>query len=296
MMRYMFSGFILKFFSFNKITKRLYRIIANFVGEKKRIKNDNQIFAYKKRGDLLVELSESYCNLQNGGMAFELGTGWIHWYSLYLRLYFPVKILMFDIWDNRQFNAMRHFFGRLKVLIGDQQIFMRIDEMINMNSFDCLYSNFDLEYKIDDDGSLDGLVSDSLDLVFSFHVLEHVPVQKVDMLVKDFYRVLKDDGVCIHQIGIDDHLAHYDKKVSEKNYLKYSDTIWKLLFENDVQYINRLQPSEWVDIFAENGFELLERQNEFVNIDNLKIAKKYKNFTRNDLSTTIFTVVFKKNI
>ena len=45
------------------------------------------------------------------------------------------------------------------------------------------------------------------------------------------YRSLKPGGYSIHQIGIDDHLTHFDSSQSPKKYISYSDNVWKLLFE-----------------------------------------------------------------
>jgi len=70
----------------------------------------------------------------------------------------------------------------------------------------------------------------------------------------DFHRILKPGGYMIHQIGIDDHLQHYDPAESPKNYLRFSDRAWKLLFENDVQYFNRLQACDWIDRIGSAGF------------------------------------------
>ncbi|MGH8573588.1 MAG: hypothetical protein ACREX8_13590, partial [Gammaproteobacteria bacterium] len=81
----------------------------------------------------------------------------------------------------------------------------------------------------------------------------------VEDLLADFHRTLKPGGYMIHQIGIDDHLQHYDPAESPKNYLRFSDRAWKLLFENDVQYFNRLQACDWIDRIGSAGFVLLER-------------------------------------
>ena len=78
------------------------------------------------------------------------------------------------------------------------------------------------------------------------------------------------------------------------NYLRYSDTTWKILFQNDVQYFNRLLMSDWLDIFGQEGFVLMEKIPEFTNIDPLKINSKYKRYTKEDLSCINLTIVHKK--
>ena len=43
----------------------------------------------------------------------ELGTGWIHFYSLYLRLFFDFRGTLYDVWDNRQLHALKRIFSQL---------------------------------------------------------------------------------------------------------------------------------------------------------------------------------------
>jgi hypothetical protein len=113
-------------------------------------------------------------------------------------------------------------------------------------SLEDLYARLGLEHIIEPTGIPSRCATGSYDLIFSFHVLEHVPAARVGELLGHFQRMLRPGGVMIHQIGIDDHLAHYDAKQSPKTYLQYSDRTWRRFFENDVQYFNRLQRSEWL--------------------------------------------------
>ena len=113
-------------------------------------------------------------------------------------------------------------------------------------------------------------------------------------LVNYMYRTVKPGGYSIHQIGIDDHLSHYDKKVSAKNYLLYSDVMWKRFFENAVQHVNRLQMPNWLDIFGQGGFVFLEKLEESTNIDSLRIDAHYQCYTKEDLACTISTIVHRK--
>ena len=105
---------------------------------------------------------------------------------------------------------------------------------------------------------------------------------------------MKPGGFSIHQIGIDDHLSHYARRMTSKNYLRYSDRTWKRFFENDVQYINRLQMSDWIDIFTEEGFVLSERITESTDIAALQVHPQYRRYTGEDLACTILTIVLNK--
>jgi SAM-dependent methyltransferase len=281
-------------FSYN-LSKKAYRKIGNTLGAKKRKQDD--IASYIERGNLLINLYEKYHAVNENDTLLEIGTGWMHWYSLYTRLFYDVNVTMMDVWDNRQLEALKASFLKLKELSDDlprRKYPPAIDLILNANSFDELYELFNLSYTIDNEGTLSKFQANSFDVVFSLHVLEHVQKEKTNDLANNIYRILKPGGFSIHQIGIADHLSHYDKKESLMNYLRYSDTTWKIFFQNEVQYFNRLLMSDWINIFAQQGFILMEKIEEYANIDSLKIHPQYQQYAREDLSCIILTVVHQK--
>jgi len=75
--------------------------------------------------------------------------------------------------------------------------------------------------------------------------------------------------------------------------LKYSDAVWELCFENDVQYFNRIQRGEWLRLFSQSGFELLEEESLFQPI-HARISKKYENVDRKDIECTTLEMVHRK--
>ena len=105
---------------------------------------------------------------------------------------------------------------------------------------------------------------------------------------------MKPGGYSIHQIGLGDHLSHYDKKESPKNYLRYSDRTWKTFFENDVQYFNRLQVPDWLGLFDEAGFSLLEKITASHSIESIRIDPKYEEYEKDDLECTRLTIIHRK--
>lgn len=295
MVKYSLAALALKLFSLNNLSKKAYRKIGNTFGAKKRKQSD--IDSYIERGNLLLNLYEKYGAINENNTLLEIGTGWMHWYSLYTRLFYNVNITMTDVWDNRQFEALKASFLKLKELSDNpssREYSPAIDLILNAGCFKKLYEPLNLSYIIDNEGSLDQFQSNTFDVAFSFHVLEHVPKEKTNDLVKNIYRLLKPGGFSIHQIGIDDHLSHYDKKESLMNYLRYSDKTWKIFFQNEVQYFNRLLMSDWMNIFSRQGFILMEKIEEHANIDSLKIHPQYQRYGKADLSCAILTIVHQK--
>lgn len=299
MIRYALAAGALKAFSLNGATRSLYRRVGNAIGGPRRAANLD-LAVYLARGNLLVELCHKYSAAQDGQQLLEIGTGWMHWFALYLRLHIDAGIVLMDVWDNRQFAALRAAFTKLagtpQMASAPERVRENLQTILSARSFPELYARLGLRYVVQPDGSLAMCEAASRDSVFSLHVLEHVPRASVERLCADMYRVLKPGAFAIHQIGIDDHLAHYDPSCSHKQYLTYSDRTWKLFFENHVQYINRLQMSDWLRIFAAAGFVVRETLTESVDVSKLRIAPRYRGYSDADLGCTILTVVLQKQV
>lgn len=298
MLRYTIAALALKAFSVNAMTRRLYRRLGNTVGAKRRAAAKD-IDVRIERGDLLVELCRRHGVFGNGSRMLEIGTGWMHWYSIYARLFIdPLNITAMDVWDNRQFSALMAAARKLRPafeLRGEaDDVRARLDMVLAATGFDDLYRRLGLEYVLRPQGRLDGFASDSFDAAISFHVLEHVRREAVPALLLDIHRVLKPGAITIHQIGIDDHLTLYDRSASRKQYLAYSDRTWRWCFENDVQYFNRLQESEWKALFAGAGLDLVDQAAERVDIGALKIHPQFGHLPQDDYGCTILTLVHRK--
>ena len=52
--------------------------------------------------------------------------------------------------------------------------------------------------------------------------------------------------------------------------------------------------NDWIDLFGQKGFVLMEKLPEFANTDSLQIHPKYQRYTKEDLSCINLTVVHKK--
>lgn len=299
MIKYLAAAVMLKIFSFNNLTRSSYRYLGNIIGQKTR--QQQSINAYANRGDLLVQLVRKYNVLKDGGAVVELGTGWLHWFGLYLALRTEknIRLELFDVWDNRQLDALKDAFNKLashwqyNIGISPKQ-HSQLISIQAVDSFDELYRIFNANYTIDREGSLSGYPDTSYNLIISFHVMEHINKNSIEESIEHMFRILKPGGFCIHQIGIDDHLAHYDNKVSQKNYLQFSLSNRKYLFENIVQYHNVLQGIDYQNLFLKKGFEIDEINREHCDISELTIHPTWKKYSQEDLETTIFTIICHK--
>ncbi len=297
MFRYTLAALALKTFSVNVATRKLYRKLGNAYNDVRR-QSAPGLDVRIERGDVLVNLARKHHAIQDGHRLLEIGTGWMHWYALYAYLFFDVKLAGLDVWDNRQFAGLIATARKLRPVLVERgesaRTIARLDRIVAARNWEELYESTGFKYVIHPNGAFTEFPDRSFDVVISFHVLEHVPRGGVNALLRDMYRVLEPGGCCIHRIDIHDHLAHYDRKALQKQYLQYSDRIWQTFFENEVQYINRLQASEWEQRFANAGFEVLERIAAHREMKTLRVHPQFRHLPREDFGCLALTLVHRK--
>lgn len=103
--------------------------------------------------------------------------------------------------------------------------------------------------------SLQEIESESVDLVFSQAVLEHVHNQEFFQTMQECYRILKPNGISTHQVDLRDHLG------GALNNLRFNKTVWEsYIFKNSGFYTNRIRFSAMQQLFADAGFQILDRE------------------------------------
>ena len=303
MIKYAATAVALKMFSATPQTRRLYRQLGNRFGNQRRQKEQMPGF-YVDRVKRVLGLAQRHNIVKDGDRVLELGTGWLHWEALTLRLFYDIEAVVYDVWDNRQLGALKNYVSQLRRLLPSQteisaQQLRRatavIDEVLTAESFDDLYRTCRFQYVVESTGSLQQFAEASFDLVVSAGVLEHVKRESVHGLVPELHRVLKPGGWALHSIDTSDHLAHYDARESKKRYLSFSENTWKRFLENDLQYINRLQRSEWLALFRSAPFDIVEEESRFIDLDGLKLASHYTTMPAKDAECTVLRLALRKH-
>lgn len=302
MFKYITTAVALKCFSCNAATRALYRQFGNWVGNKRRSSEEMPSY-YAERLKRMLRLQSQYGIVKSGDRILELGTGWLHWEAVTLRLFEDVEAVLFDVWDNRQLGGLKNYLRQLRRLLNqdfglsDAQINRAqslIDEILSVRSHQELYQLLGFQYVVDRQGSLAQFSNDYFQLVVSGGVLEHVSREAIPVLIRETERILRPNGWAIHSIDTADHLEHYDRTVSPKLYLTFSEWTWARLCENQVQYINRLQRGEWLDVFKASGFEIVEEDSRTVDISKLRIAPRFATMRSEDLACTVLRVALHK--
>lgn len=246
---------------------------------------------YLERINRMLRIAKSYGVPKDGDRLIELGTGWLHWEAITIKLFFDVHGILYDVWDNRQLSALKGYLRQLDELLdhteadqAQQESARRLISKIQAaTSYNDLYKLLQFEYVLDQRGKPGLLEKGSFDLVISAGVLEHIYAKDSNEFVCDVEKLLRPGGYSIHSINIRDHLHQYDTSVSKKQYLRYPEWLWRLCFENEVQYINRIQRSDWLALFQGVGLTLVEVKSEPEDLSGLKVAAGYRRYGGDDL-------------
>jgi SAM-dependent methyltransferase len=297
MLKYVGVAIALKSFS---LYPPLYRLLGNTFGARRRMQSNLPPFRLR-RAKAMVDLCKRY-QVKSGDRLIELGTGWVHWESLIVRLFCDAETVLYDVWDNRQLTVFKWYCKQLNEVIDDhidmtpdehQRAHRILSQIAAVNSYDELYEWLNWKYVVDASGTLRGFADNSFDLSYSHNVAEHIQAEIVPEYVKTIYRITKPGGITAHSIDPTDHLANYTTGVSRKNYLRYSKRVWKLFFENRVQYINLIQPSDWLRYFEAAGFELVDSNSTYERMD-IKVHKQYAELSPKDIDCMRLNIVYKK--
>lgn len=121
----------------------------------------------------------------------------------------------------------------------------------NVTSFPQILDLCEARYLTEGLSSLNAVDDQSVDLIFSQAVLEHVRKHEFLETQRQMARVLKPGGVCSHRIDLRDHLG------GALNNLRFSEKLWESRFFADSGfYTNRLQMKNMLALFESAGFEV----------------------------------------
>jgi SAM-dependent methyltransferase len=299
--RYMLVSAAAKGFSMSSGSRGLYRQVGNVVETSRRLRSGLPE-RYLDRAIALSALCATHRPVADGDRVLELGTGWVHWESMVVRLVAEVEPTMLDIVDDRLWKVylnyltgLRASLDRLVLPAGRQDAAAALlDSVLRAGSFEDAYEALGADYRVEPSGSLASFETGSYALVMSADTLEHVQRPILPELVAETYRLLRPGGYAIHQIDLADHLSYFDPKMSPKYYLKHAPEVWDRYFNSTVQYINRVQRPAWDSLFEKAGFEILQREVVSEPLRGVTAHQSYKALSQADLEASLLRYVLRK--
>jgi SAM-dependent methyltransferase len=243
----------------------------------------------------------------SGARLMEIGTGWHPVLPLCFFLAGARSIATFDIVRLlgkteafRLLDSLDMHVPKIAQLTGESSatVHARLMELRSSRNLSELLGKSHIEYFAPADGRVTGLKPDSIDLVYSNSVLEHIPREVISGLMEESYRVLKPGGLAMHNVGCNDHYAFFDKSISFVNFLQYGEREWRL-WNNRIQYQNRLRAPEFVDLAIQAGFEVISekthvRPGTLEALASLRIAPQFDRFSRDEVAATTVDFIGRK--
>jgi SAM-dependent methyltransferase len=158
-----------------------------------------------------------------------------------------------------------------------------------------------IDYRAPADAARTDLPQHAIDVVFSNTVLEHVRRTVLDAIFTESWRVLRPGGICFHSVNCGDHYAYTDRSIGQLNYLKYSSRQWELMWNNDIQYQNRLRAVDFLDLARRHGFTIVhdstrvppERLAELRRLP--RIAPEFRRYSDEELCVTTVDFIGRKD-
>jgi SAM-dependent methyltransferase len=157
-----------------------------------------------------------------------------------------------------------------------------------------------IEYHAPADAGASGLPEESIDVVFSNSVLEHVPRDTIAKLMSEANRVLRPGGLVIHSLNCGDHYAYFDRNITFMNYLAYSERQWSF-WNNPLLYQNRLRPQDFIDLALQAGLRLVLRKQRprpelLTALSSMAIAPEFRKYPPEELCCTSLDFVAQKPV
>lgn len=260
--------------------------------------------------DVLYRGLSFIAKMEKNGFTFtdstvlEIGPGWEPTIPILLFLKGCGTIMLFDV--HRLLNpiTLRHSLHNAKQFAGDIADSMKIPKQelvaklngIDPDNLSNALNQLNVQYHAPADASDTALDANSIDLIFSHTVLEHIPPAVLEAIFSEAHRILRPGGKMCHLIDNSDHWAHYDKNITFVNFLTFEESTWRFIGINPLDYQNRLRYYEYVSLFTRHSFTI-EQSDYTVDEKSLHFIKthalcrKYRDVPAEELAKTAITII-----
>lgn len=215
----------------------------------------------------------------SGKTVLEMGPGDSLLDAMIMKAFGADKIYLIDVEDfvNRDINLYKNM-AKFLELRGHQ--FVNVEKLNSTTELleicNALYLTNGLE-------SYKEIVSNTIDLVFSEAVLEHIRKHEFDPTMQELYRIMKPSGKASHTIDFTDHLG------GSLNSLRFSENVWESsLMASSGFYTNRIRVNEMLNVFKDNGFEIENLDSrcwDSLPLKNSKMNSEFRNSPIDELLT-----------
>jgi SAM-dependent methyltransferase len=247
------------------------KILATVPGGKSLYHGVGEVVNRGKRGlrgnspSSLRMINRARAYLPPGGTAIEVGTGWFHReaFLLYL-LDRDTTVYLFDIEDKARLGAIHTYLADIvrhaavvaeHLDLDELKVRARIEPLLKLDSREAIYSACGFKLMIVSPDRLPFLPPDSVDVMVSNCVLNHIPPRVLVPELRALGVMLRPAGRMIHVLGHEDHWTFRAPGVNRFNFYRYSDASYARWFES-LEYHNRMVKPEWLAAFEQAGLDV----------------------------------------
>ena len=197
-------------------------------------------------------------------VVLEIGTGWFPFLPILAFLAGAARVITVDIhpWLTRKntlktVDAVSSFLEAFaqKADCNKEMLKQRYDLLRNVAhrapSLNELLIPLGIRYLCPYDITENEFEDNSIDVIFSSNVLEHVPPHALLDIHRETARVLSESGLAMHRLNPGDHF--HPLTGSTINFLKCDEKVWRFLGGYGLSYHNRLRSCEHADLVKNAG-------------------------------------------
>jgi len=262
------------------------------------LRNFDQNVATKVNDDWAVlaghlrELGRSPCGLR----FMEIGTGWYPTLPVCWHLAGAAQVITFDLQRHLNQRLTERMLSALEAHLPAISTVARMDVTAAYRKLQA--DRLPIDYRAPADATASQLPDNSIDVLFSNSVLEHVPREIIRLMMQETYRVLRPGGLAMHSVNCTDHYAYFDRHITAINYLTFTAADWQF-WNNDLQYQNRMRPQDFIELSEHAGLKTVLAHNKprsdlLAKLPTLTIAPEFQKYPPEQLCCTSVDFVGQK--
>ena len=259
----------------------------------------------------LVEMIHESGRFIEGAECLEIGTGWHPFVPMVLSLAGAKRVTTIDVnpWLTEAYvratwSSLRDHIPEIAARCGLPEIEIRHRYGAGSKASTGLQEflkRLRIEYRYPGDARVTGFPKDSVDVVVSSNVLEHIPRELQVEIHAETRRILRPGGVAAHRFNPQDHFATVDKTITHANFLQYTSEEWHWYGGSGLAYHNRLRAPDYRNLFEAAGLKLEvcreridQRSLKAIESGDLKIADEFAVYSPEELAVDYMWIVCRK--
>jgi SAM-dependent methyltransferase len=159
-----------------------------------------------------------------------------------------------------------------------------------------LRARLGIEYLAPLDARATGLPAGSFELIHSTEVLEHVPAEALEPILRECRRLLAPGGVVAMLVDLQDHYSYFDKNIGPYHYLTLNPGAWRLI-NSGLHYQNRLRLPDYLAAARAAGLRVVHQEvsgpdpADRRQLAGMRLAAGFRNYTEDELGARWLVLV-----